>query len=100
MNIIESGRARGRKGRRVALALSTSLVSGLAAPALAQAPEYRNLDANGVDLTKGDFVMSFKEGSIGSGPAELALVRRNVTHKPTQWDQLSFRRTAAASAPS
>jgi len=48
-----------------------------AAPAAAQnvTPVFRNLDGNGVDLAQGDFLKSFAEGSIGSGEAELALLR-------------------------
>lgn len=45
-------------------------------PATAQStPAFRNLDPNGVDLTKGDFVSGFVEGSIGSGDGELVLQR-------------------------
>src|SRR5699024_10349601 len=73
--------------------LTTIHASGLAAPATAQS--FRNLDENGVDLTLGDYVMSFTEGSIGSGPAELALVRRDVTNRPTQWDKLTFHITGS-----
>jgi RHS repeat-associated protein len=64
------------------------------APALAQtAPAFRNLDANGVDVVKGDFVIELPEGSIGSGPAELALVRRRGGNVPSQWDGITFHRT-------
>jgi RHS repeat-associated protein len=87
--------------RRAALC---ALLAGtcLAPPALAQSttqPTYRNVDANGVDLTAGDFVFAFTEGSIGSGDAELALVRTGFgnsnpgaggTHV---WDQLLFNNT-------
>ncbi|MES2444197.1 MAG: RHS repeat-associated core domain-containing protein [Pseudomonadota bacterium] len=93
MTISGSGRARGRWARRVALSLTTILASGLAAPVYAQS--FRNLDGNGVDLTRGDYVMSFTEGSIGSGPAELALVRRNLTHLPAQWDSIYFLRSGS-----
>ncbi|WP_439568604.1 RHS repeat domain-containing protein [Sphingopyxis sp.] len=68
-----SGKGRGCVAR---LCLSTILCTGLAAPAMAQiAPTYRNLDANGVDLTHGDYVMGLVEGSIGAGESELELVR-------------------------
>jgi hypothetical protein len=85
---VERGRVR---ARLALLALSTALCTGLAAPALAQTePLHRNLDANGVDLTLGDFVMSFKEGSIGSGDAELPLIRQGYGDYPSQWDGYSF----------
>src|SRR4051812_38566308 len=65
-----------------------------AAPALAQSsPAFRNLDANGVDLTQGDFLTSFSEGSVGSGAASLALLRMAGHYGPTgfsgtsQWDR-------------
>jgi hypothetical protein len=57
------------------LLTGTALCGLAAAPAAAQAPTFRNLDPNGVDLVKGDFLTSFPEGSIGSGEAELALLR-------------------------
>ena len=38
-------------------------------------PPRRALDANGVDLISGTFPFNFAEGSIGSGEAELALLR-------------------------
>ncbi len=64
------------RSRWAQLCLSTILCTGLAAPALAQnAPTFRNLDANGVDLTKGDFLSGFVEGTIGSGDGELVLQR-------------------------
>lgn len=64
------------RARLALLSLSTILCTGLAAPAMAQiAPTYRNLDANGVDLTHGDYVMGLVEGSIGAGESELELVR-------------------------
>jgi RHS repeat-associated protein len=65
-----------------------------AAPADAQtSPTFRNLDANGVDLTQGDFLTSFSEGSVGSGPGALALLRMVGHYGPTgfsgtsQWDR-------------
>jgi RHS repeat-associated protein len=62
-------------------ALSCALLAStsLTAPAMAQTPQpHRNLDANGVDLTHGDFVAAIPEGSIGSGEAQLDLVRTGV----------------------
>jgi len=70
-----------------------------AAPAAAQAPTaptFRNLDGNGVDLARGDFLTSFPEGSVGSGEAELALLRMvgaigtNGTTGSSQWDHMLF----------
>ena len=65
-----------------------------AAPAAAQTQPHRYLDANGVDLAYGDHILSFVEGSIGSGKAELALVRNGVfvsTHATThEWDRITF----------
>ncbi|HEX8449435.1 MAG TPA: hypothetical protein VF652_07580, partial [Allosphingosinicella sp.] len=64
------------RAKALACALLTgTALCGLAAPASAQAPTYRTLDSNGVDLVKGDFLTSFAEGSIGSGESELALLR-------------------------
>jgi RHS repeat-associated protein len=72
-----------------ALLASTALVT----PAQAQTapPAHRNLDANGVDLARGDFVMTFTEASIGSGEAELSLVRSGIQSGPNnglQWDNI------------
>ena len=89
---------RSRRARLALLTLSTVLCSGLAAPALAQsAPAFRQVDENGVDLVQGDFRMSFKEGSIGSGRGELALVRRNATLAPYDWDQVTFFKSGSGS---
>ncbi len=84
-----------RRARRALLSLTTILCSGFAVPALAQSPPFRNLDANGVDLTLGDVVLSFTEGSIGSGQSELALVRQNSGNYPLQWDGYTFSRTVS-----
>ncbi len=87
--------AGGRACLKSLLVASTMLGAGIATtPAFAQAvAQHRNLDANGVDLTKGDFVMSFKEGSIGSGKAELPIIRRNAfSVAGSQWDALTFQR--------
>ncbi|HEX8064046.1 MAG TPA: hypothetical protein VF535_12635, partial [Allosphingosinicella sp.] len=81
-----------------ALLAGTAYCGLAAAPAAAQAssPIYRNLDSNGVDLVKGDFLTSFAEGSIGSGEAELALLRMlgatgsNGTRGSSQWDHIVF----------
>jgi RHS repeat-associated protein len=81
------------RARRVLLAVSTILCSGVALPVLAQtaSPSHRNLDANGVDLTLGDFVMNFPEGSIGSGSARLSLNRTSAGGMASQWDNYGFR---------
>jgi RHS repeat-associated protein len=86
------------RARFALLSLSTILCSGLAAPAFAQSsPSFRNLDSNGVDLTIGDFVMAFEEGSIGSDDAKLALMRQNNGKYPSQWDGYSFSLTVSGS---
>jgi len=91
-NSVNAGRESARS-RRMMLIVTTALCSGMTAPAFAQttSPPYRNLDANGVDLTLGDFVMNFPEGSIGSGQAALSLVRQYNSSAPSQWDGYSFR---------
>ena len=69
--------------RRAALScalLATTAFCGLSAqPAAAQASQtpsiYKNIDANGVDLTDGSFNFQLMEGSIGSGSGALALMR-------------------------
>jgi RHS repeat-associated protein len=71
-----------------ALLTSTAICGLAAAPAQAQtqtAQQHRALDANGVDLTHGDFVLSFVEGSIGSGDAELALIRTAIGSGNGSW---------------
>ncbi|HEX8571685.1 MAG TPA: hypothetical protein VF759_02910, partial [Allosphingosinicella sp.] len=93
-------------------ALACALLAGTAwcglaaAPAAAQTPrEHRTLDSNGVDLTHGDFVLAFVEGSIGSGDGELALVRTrigsgngswHVSSGGHQWDGLFLTRSVGA----
>ena len=85
-----------RSGKaRLLLCISTCLCTGLAAPAFAQnSPAFRNLDPNGVDLTKGDYLSSFVEGSIGSGDGELVLqrvIRSSGISGPignSQWDNI------------
>jgi RHS repeat-associated protein len=63
----------GHKLARAILA-STALAGGsLAAPAWADTP-HPNLDANGVDLTTGEFNLQLPIASIGSGQAELPLI--------------------------
>jgi RHS repeat-associated protein len=82
-----------------AAALSCALLAStcLVAPAMAQTTQaYRQIDDNGVDLTHGDFVMSFKEGSIGSGKAELALIRERAHAQGSQWDAYTFKREVSS----
>jgi hypothetical protein len=86
------------RARALACALlATTAYCGLSAqPAAAQvsSPTYRNLDSNGVDLVRGDFLTGFPEGSIGSGEAELALQRMvgatgsNGSPGFSQWDHM------------
>ncbi|HEX8514349.1 MAG TPA: hypothetical protein VF688_14735, partial [Allosphingosinicella sp.] len=96
-----------------AKALSCALLAGTALCALAAAPaaaqtarEHRALDSNGVDLTHGDFVMAFVEGSIGSGDGELALVRSKVPKSDGlgsgghQWDGIYLSRSVGSSGTS
>jgi YD repeat-containing protein len=80
-----------------ALLAGTVYTAVAAAPAEAQAsPTYRNLDSNGVDLVRGDFLTSFAEGSIGSGESELPLLRMlgatgsSGTSGSSQWDHILF----------
>ncbi|MGA9581608.1 MAG: RHS repeat-associated core domain-containing protein, partial [Allosphingosinicella sp.] len=91
------------RAKALACALLTgTALCGFAAPASAQSsPTYRNLDSNGVDLVKGDFLTSFPEGSIGSGEAELVLLRMlgatgsNGTQGSSQWDHILFNLTSS-----
>lgn len=84
--------------RAGALSCALLTTTALTMPAQAQTPrQYRDLDANGVDLTHGDFVMAVSEGSIGSGDAELSLIRSKIgsgdgsshaSRGPHQWDNI------------
>lgn len=76
-------------------ALLTALLatSAISSPALAENPRYRNWDENGVDVAQGDFRFNFAEGSIGSGEAEIELIRLNNSDAFSQWDQLILRQT-------
>jgi YD repeat-containing protein len=99
----------GKAGIRLArLCLTTILCTGLAAPAFAEtARQYRNLDANGVDLTHGDQMIGVSEGSIGTDDGELALIRRAIgagdgsivigdgSH---QWDRIYLQRSPGPGA--
>jgi RHS repeat-associated protein len=87
------------RARALACALlAGTFYSGVAATAASAqtGPTFRTLDPNGVDLVKGDFLTSFPEGSIGSGEAELALLRMvgaigsNGTPATSQWDHILF----------
>jgi RHS repeat-associated protein len=84
-----------RRAMACALLATSALVS---VPAIAQVsgpPAYRNFDANGVDLVRGDYLLTFTEGSIGSGPAELALARTagSAASGASQWDGISLQLT-------
>jgi RHS repeat-associated protein len=96
-----------------ARALSCALLAGTALCALAAVPaaaqtarEHRALDSNGVDLTHGDFVMAFVEGSIGSGNGELSLVRSKVPKSDGlgsgghQWDGIYLSRSVGSAGTS
>jgi RHS repeat-associated protein len=77
------------KALACALLATTALA---AAPAAAQStnPAYRNFDANGVDVVRGDYLLTFTEGSIGSGAGRLTLDRRVGQPGPSQWDGISL----------
>jgi len=75
----------------------TAFAALVATPAAAQTNyDFRQVDANGVDLVRGDFVLSFAEGSIGSGRAAMSLERSNA-YSQSQWDHYTFRRTLSGS---
>ncbi len=81
------------RGLACALLAGTALCGLAAEPAAAQTPPaYRNFDSNGVDLVRGDYLLSFVEGSIGSGEAELALVRTagSAAGGPSHWDGIGL----------
>ena len=84
-----------RHVRFMALAIC-SLLACFAMPSAAQAqtqPKFRTLDENGVDLVQGDLVVSFAEGSIGSGEGTLTLMRMISSPQSTgvsQWDRISL----------
>ncbi|HEX8480314.1 MAG TPA: RHS repeat domain-containing protein, partial [Allosphingosinicella sp.] len=86
----------GRTALPCVLLAGTALCALAAAPAHAQATarQHRAPDANGVDLTWGDYLMRFTEGSIGAGEAELALVRTGVrtgtAENGHEWDGVLF----------
>ena len=82
------------RARRILLAFSTILCSGLAAPAFADSP-YKNLDGNGVDLTDGSFNLALVVGSIGSGQGELPLIAYNAT--TTNWTTAFLTQTVSGS---
>lgn len=60
-------------------------------------PDFRNLDANGVDTINGDLVLNVPEASIGSGDAALTLLRQNGSLASSQWDGYFFVRTRSGS---
>ena len=80
-----------RAGALVCALLGTTC---LATPAFGQqARQFRQIDANGVDVTHGDFVVQFVEGSIGSAEAELPLVRTGIWAPDNNghvWDNVYF----------
>jgi RHS repeat-associated protein len=81
--------------RAKALACTFLATAAVATPALAQSgPTYRNLDANGVDIVRGDYILAFTEGTIGSGASELALLRQVTQNgQQSQWDLINFQLT-------
>src|SRR5437764_329702 len=86
-----------RAGTLVCALLTTT---SLTAPAFAQTAQiHRQPDANGIDVTYGDSLVSAVEGSIGAGESELSLVRNGVwvasgyNVNGHQWDRITFTET-------
>lgn len=86
--------------RAGALSCALLATTALTTPGLAQSPPvsptHRMIDANGVDLINGEFILQFPEGSIGSGDNELALIRGNGNRN--QWDRVFLVRLMTGSA--
>lgn len=83
--------------RRAAALCALFATTALACPVMAQTPrEYRSVDENGVDLTWGDLIFSYEEGTIGSGKAALTLARYSGQSKASAWDYLSFKREVSS----
>jgi RHS repeat-associated protein len=90
-NSAQAGRGRLRV-RRVLLAVTTVLCSGLAAPAFAQSVSpHPNPDANGVDLTDGTFNIQIPIASVGSGDAQIPLIA--YAAQIDNWTNITFTKT-------
>jgi len=91
------------RGRALACALlaGTAYCALGAGSASAQSlPSYRTLDANGVDLTAADHVLSFLEGSVGAGMAKLPLMRVNGSfYYTSDWENISLNVDQTGSTP-
>lgn len=82
----------------LACALLSSTMFTSAALAQGGAP-YRNLDVNGVDLSRGDYLMQLTEGSIGSGRGRLSLVREYgyiSGYNGHHWDSIQIYETGSS----
>jgi hypothetical protein len=91
--------SRSRAALSCALLATTAFCGLAAAPAAAQAqaaPAARNLDPNGVDLTRGDYAFRFVEGTIGSGDGALSLVRTGMASH--MWDNVYLQASTLASS--
>ncbi|MEA3044958.1 MAG: hypothetical protein QOH47_2796 [Sphingomonadales bacterium] len=90
-----------KSGARQGLFHSALMASTfLATPALAQSappPRFEQLDANGVDLVSGRFVLAMTEGSIGTGDGAVSLHRgeSNDFGRTDQWSGVLYRRTVS-----
>ncbi|GAA4776995.1 hypothetical protein GCM10023219_26000 [Stakelama sediminis] len=81
------------------LVVGTILGGTMALPAQAQNwAQFRNLDENNIDLTRDEYILSFPEGSIGSGDAELKLMRVSANGMGSQWDHLVLLLTRSGSS--
>ncbi|MGQ0558861.1 MAG: hypothetical protein ACT4OE_04645 [Sphingosinicella sp.] len=63
---------------RAGLACALLAAIGTGTPARAQTappPRFQAVDANGVDLVSGRFVLRLNEGSIGTGDGEVSILR-------------------------
>ncbi|HEX5182072.1 MAG TPA: RHS repeat-associated core domain-containing protein [Allosphingosinicella sp.] len=61
--------------RAATLACTLLATTAMVKPALATPPRFQTLDQNDVDLVTGGFVYTMAEGSIGSGPGAVTLMR-------------------------
>jgi RHS repeat-associated protein len=89
--------------RRTTVLCSLLATAGMAAPASAQGGQpsvYQNIDGYGVDLTDGSFNMALTEGTIGSGPGALALVRYQGAGGESDNLTLRFQRSVSGTTAS
>jgi RHS repeat-associated protein len=79
-----------------ALLAATALGSTPAWSQAAQPSVYQHIDGNGVDLTDGSFNFALTEGTIGSGPGAIALVRYQGVAGESDSLSVRFSRTVAS----